>query len=107
MLHHVRRRLHHAPCVAARAHPASLARLRYPKVLAALLTPRPRKACPVQEVRWRLVRNHENLLYLMQQGKLSFAPIFTDQCPYADYKAIYERMAAGERELIGLLFTQE
>ena len=44
MLHHVRRRLHHAPCVAARAHPASLARIRYQKVLPALLTPRPRKA---------------------------------------------------------------
>ena len=44
MLHQVRRRLHHAPCVAAQAHPASLAQIRYQKVLAALLTPRPRKA---------------------------------------------------------------
>ena len=44
MLHQVRRRLHHAPCVAAQAHPASLARIRYQKVLAALPTPRPRKA---------------------------------------------------------------
>ena len=46
VFHHVRRHLHHAPCVAARAHPASLARIRYRKVLAALLAARPRKAIP-------------------------------------------------------------
>ena len=35
--------LHHAPCVAARTHPAPLAQIRHQKVLAALLTARPRK----------------------------------------------------------------
>ncbi len=47
MLHHARSRLHHAPCVAARTHPAPLARVRHQKVLAALLTAR---ACkPVRQ----------------------------------------------------------
>ena len=43
MPRHVRGRLHHSPCVAARTHPAPLVRERYQKVLAALLTARPRK----------------------------------------------------------------
>ncbi len=43
MLHHVRNRLHRAPCVAARPHPAPLARIQHQKVAAALLTARPRK----------------------------------------------------------------
>ena len=47
MLHHVRSSLHHAACVAARTHPAPNARIRYQKVLAALLTARPRK--PVRQ----------------------------------------------------------
>lgn len=67
----------------------------------------PRKPYPVQEVRWTLVRNYEYLLYLMQQGKLSVAPMITDRCSYTDYQAMYERMAAGDRELIGLIFTWE
>ncbi|MFN8488054.1 MAG: zinc-binding alcohol dehydrogenase [Caldilineaceae bacterium] len=67
----------------------------------------PRKPYPVQEVRWTLVRNYEYLLYLMQQGKLSIAPMITDRCPYTDYKRMYERMAAGDRDLIGLIFTWE
>ena len=53
------------------------------------------------------MRNHENLLYIIRQGKLSFAPIIIDRCPYVDYKVIYERVAAGDRELIGLIFTWE
>lgn len=65
----------------------------------------PRTPHPVQEVRWTLVRNYEYLLYLMQQGKLSVAPMITDRCPYTDYKPMYERMAAGDRDLIGLIFT--
>ena len=47
MLHHVRGRLHHAPCVAARTHPAPLALIRHQKVLATLLTAHPRK--PVRQ----------------------------------------------------------
>ena len=47
MLHHVRGHLHHAPCVATRTHCTPLAQVRHQKVLAALLTARPRK--PVQD----------------------------------------------------------
>ncbi len=67
----------------------------------------PRKPYPVHEVRWTLVRNYEYLLYLMQQGKLRIANMFTDRCPYTDYKPMYERIAAGDRNLIGLIFTWE
>lgn len=65
----------------------------------------PRKPYPVQEVRWTLVRNYEYLLYLMQQGKLSVAPMISHRCPYTEYKPIYERMVAGDRDLIGVIFT--
>ena len=65
----------------------------------------PRKPYPVQDVRWTLVRNYEYLLYLMQEGKLSVAPMITDRVPYTDYQAMYDRMVAGDRDLIGLLFT--
>ncbi len=37
MLHHVRHRLHHAPCVATRAHPAPLARISCRQFLTAFL----------------------------------------------------------------------
>ena len=40
---HVRRSLHHAPCVAAQAQPTSLAQISHQKVLAAHFTPKPRK----------------------------------------------------------------
>lgn len=65
----------------------------------------PRKPYPVEEVRWTLVRNYEYLLYLMQQGKLGVGTMITDRVPYTDYRAQYERMAAGDRDLIGLIFT--
>jgi threonine dehydrogenase-like Zn-dependent dehydrogenase len=67
----------------------------------------PRKPYPVHEVRWTLVRNYEYLLYLMQQGKLSVAGMVTDRCPYTEYKRMYERIAAGDRDLVGLIFTWE
>ena len=41
MLHHVRGRLHHSPCVAARTRPAPLARIHYQKVLAGLFNSAP------------------------------------------------------------------
>ena len=47
MLHHVRGRLHHAPCIAARTHPAPRTRIRNPKAQATHLTARPRK--PVRQ----------------------------------------------------------
>lgn len=64
----------------------------------------PRKPYPVHEVRWTLVRNYEYLLYLMQQGKLSVRAMITDRVPYTEYKAMYERIADGDRDLIGLIF---
>ena len=30
--------------------------------------------------------------------------MITDRVPYSQYKAMYERIAAGDRELIGLIF---
>ncbi|MEZ4679858.1 MAG: zinc-binding alcohol dehydrogenase [Caldilineaceae bacterium] len=67
----------------------------------------PRKPYPVHEVRWTLVRNYEYLLYLMQQGKLSVRDMITDRVPYSQYKAMYERIAEGDRDLIGLIFQWE
>jgi len=67
----------------------------------------PRKPYPVNEVRWTLVRNYEYLLYLMQQGKLSVRAMITDRVHYSQYQAMYERIAAGDRELVGLIFQWE
>ena len=67
----------------------------------------PRNPYPVNEVRWTLVRNYEYLLYLMQQGKLSVSGMITDRCPYTEYYRMYERIAAGDRNLIGLIFGWE
>lgn len=67
----------------------------------------PRKPYPVQDVRWTLVRNYEYLLYLMQQGKLNVSSMISHRCHYTDYKSMYERIAAGDREIVGLLFTWE
>ncbi len=64
----------------------------------------PRKPYPVNEVRWTLVRNYEYLLYLMQQGKLSVRDMITDRCHYSEYQGMYDRIAAGDRDLIGLIF---
>ena len=64
----------------------------------------PRSPYPVEDVRWTLVRNYEYLLALMQQGKLSLAPMITDRYPYTEFQSVYDRLAAGDRTLIGLLF---
>jgi hypothetical protein len=50
------------------------------------------------------VRNYQYLLYLMAEGKLSVSSMITDRCPYTEYAPMYERIAAGDRDLVGLIF---
>lgn len=65
----------------------------------------PRAHYPPHEVRWTLVRNYDYLLYLMQQGKLTLTPLITDKYPATEYQQVYERMDAGDRTLIGAIFS--